>query len=288
MPEKLSNIAICESACATSDCYKLKEFIVDTPCSETKENLKIINTGTISKYVNLWGIKHMVYLKERYLYPCASKKTFFEQFTNTYGEKSKKPKIIIKGLTLLDACIDVQGDTIPGKSTLVICNDNIDTLFAILAFLNSALPFFYIKEKYASNSYNGGIVFQKAMINDLPIPRFSNEQFLSLTNFGKELFKLSTEQKNINNEYITLIETEFEIDRKKILNWYELSFKEFLNKLNICVKGEDKDELILRFNKYKSKMSSIKEKIQDIEEQCNKYILSMYKMTDDDIHIILR
>ena len=288
MPEKLSNIAICESACATSDCYKLKEFIVDTPCSETKEKLKIINTGTISKYVNLWGIKHMVYLKERYLYPCASKKTFFEQFTNTYGEKSKKPKIIIKGLTLLDACIDVQGDTIPGKSTLVICNDNIDTLFAILAFLNSALPFFYIKEKYASNSYNGGIVFQKAMINDLPIPRFSNEQFLSLTNFGKELFKLSSEQKNINNEYITLIETEFEIDRKKIVNWHELSFKEFLNKLNICVKGEDKDELILRFNKYKSKMSSIKEKIQDIEEQCNNYILSMYKMTDDDIHIILR
>ena len=126
------------------------------------------------------------------------------------------------------------------------------------------------------------------MINDLPIPRFSNEQFLSLTNFGKELFKLSSEQKNINNEYITLIETEFEIDRKKIVNWHELSFKEFLNKLNICVKGEDKDELILRFNKYKSKMSSIKEKIQDIEEQCNNYILSMYKMTDDDIHIILR
>ena len=49
-----------------------------------------------------------------------------------------------------------------------------------------------------------------------------------------------------------------------------------------------KNALFNVVNKYKSKMSSIKEKIQDIEEQCNNYILSMYKMTDDDIHIILR
>ena len=35
--------------------------------------------------------------------------------------------------------------------------------------LNSKLAISYIKEKYSSASYNGGIVFTKDMINNLPV-----------------------------------------------------------------------------------------------------------------------
>ena len=38
-----------------------------------------------------------------------------------------------------------------------------------MAYLNSKLPIFYIKQKYSSASYNGGINFSKEMINSLPI-----------------------------------------------------------------------------------------------------------------------
>ena len=38
-----------------------------------------------------------------------------------------------------------------------------------MGLLNSPLPIFYIKNKYSSSSYCGGITFTKNMINDFPL-----------------------------------------------------------------------------------------------------------------------
>lgn len=168
----------CENACATSDAYKLKGILHNPETIKFNPNIhiKVINTGTIDKYVSKWGTKEMTYLKDKYLHPILQKEEFYKNFTNSYSKKAKKPKIIIKGLTLLEACLDIEGNILPGKSTLVITNDNSDELKFITALINSKLPFFYIKEKYASSSYNGGINFTKGMLNTLPIPKTTKEQ----------------------------------------------------------------------------------------------------------------
>lgn len=168
---KLIDYCECENACATSDAYKLKEIIKNIPENDFSEDYyKIINTGTINKYYSLWGIKEMTYLKDKYLCPVVLKKEFVALFSNTYSKKTAKSKLIIKGLTLLDACLDENGIIVPGKSTLVIPSDNIDDLKFLLGIINSSLPIFYIKEKYSASSYNGGINFTKDMINNLPLP----------------------------------------------------------------------------------------------------------------------
>jgi len=160
-PERIIDLAECESACATADAYKLKPLINDF--HEKKYNsdkhLKIINTGTIGKYYVKWGKAEMTYLKDKYLAPTVNKDKFIKQFNNSYSRKSLRSKIIIKGLTLLDACLDEEGVIIPGKSTLIISNDNIVKLKILLAIINSRLAFFYIHEKYPSSSYNQGINF---------------------------------------------------------------------------------------------------------------------------------
>jgi hypothetical protein len=83
------------------------------------------------------------------------KAQFLEYFPNSYGEKSLKRKIIIKGLTLLDACIDLKGEIIPGKSTMMIPASE-ETLYLLMGIINSKIMIFYVKQKYASSSYNGG------------------------------------------------------------------------------------------------------------------------------------
>ena len=65
--------------------------------------------------------------------------------------------------------MDLNGDYLPGKSTLVVCNDNIDMLKIVCALLNSTLAFFYYKVKYTSCSYCGGISFTPDMINAFPV-----------------------------------------------------------------------------------------------------------------------
>src|SRR5690606_14619763 len=110
---------------------------------------RIVNTGTIGKYVSRWETQPMVYLGDNYLRPVVNREEFFSNFKNAYSKKTLRPKIILKGLNLLDACLDLDGSTIPGKTTLVITHkeDSLDELIFLLALINSSLIFYYIREK---------------------------------------------------------------------------------------------------------------------------------------------
>jgi len=174
---RLSQIGLCENACATSDAYKLKEFIEEKAETDARvAHLKIINTGTIGKYVSKWGKREMVYLGQRYLQPVVLKARFLANFQNSYGKKSILPKLIVKGLNLLDACLDSEGEIIPGKTTLMVTSESPEGLKFLLGLLNSKLVFFYLKEKYPASSYNLGTTFTKDMINNLPIPALSGKR----------------------------------------------------------------------------------------------------------------
>ncbi|MGC4128621.1 MAG: Eco57I restriction-modification methylase domain-containing protein [Bergeyella sp.] len=219
----LSNYVTCENACATSDAYKIKPFISNNPYNQNR--LKIINTGTIGKYCSKWGEREMTYLKDKYLTPTVNKNEFFKEFTNSYGKKSILPKLIIKGLTLLDACIDLEGIIIPGKSTLVITENkgNEENLYFPLALINSNISIFYIREKYRGASYNQGINFNPDMINNLPIPPmtestknkiiFLTQSILSSIGENKDISELQRELDlifyklyNLSDEEIAIIE----------------------------------------------------------------------------------
>ena len=166
----LSQFAQCENACATSDAYALSPFVRNmTEPYDQVEDFKLVNTGTIDKFINKWGYKEITYLGEKYLQPIVNRQTFISHFGKSYIGKSLAKKCIFKGLNLLDGFIDFNGEYLPGKSTLVVCTDNTNHLKFICGILNSKLAMFYIKAKYASSSYCGGITFSKDMINSFPI-----------------------------------------------------------------------------------------------------------------------
>jgi len=183
----------CENACATSDAYKLAPLLVDLSQEdrESGKYLKIINTGTIGKYSSKWGKREMVYLGSKYLCPGVLKEQFNKEFENSYSKKSVKPKIIIKGLNLLDACLDGQGEFIPGKSTLMISDNNSEKLKLVLAIINCSLSIFYLKEKHPGASYNQGTSFTKDMINKLPMPRLSDEEQQTLIKIVDQILAIT-------------------------------------------------------------------------------------------------
>src|SRR5690606_17192535 len=87
-------------------------------------------------------------------------------------------------------CFDPEGQIIPGKSTLVVSNQNITYLKFALGLLNSKLPIFYIKEKYRGSSYNQGINFNKDMINNLPLPELDNKIITLMLRFVDQLLSI--------------------------------------------------------------------------------------------------
>ena len=168
---KMSELCDFQNSCATSDAYKLRPLMqnLDGPF-DPKKYFKVLNTGTILPFADKWGKSAMVYLGEKYMKPVVDREAFFEEFPNSYSKKAQKPKVIIKGLNLLDATLDVDGTTIPGKTTLIGTSSEPDNLYLALGILNSKFALFYIKNRYPASSYNEGITFTKDMLMDLPIP----------------------------------------------------------------------------------------------------------------------
>ncbi len=168
---KMSELCDFENACATSDAYKLKPIMQNLEGNfDPKKHFKVINTGTILPFANKWGKSEMVYLGDKYLFPVVEREAFLREFPNTYSQKAQKPKVIVKGLNLLDATLDLDGSIIPGKTTLIGSSAKPDDLYFALGVLNSRFALFYLKNRYPASSYNQGITFTRDMLMDLPIP----------------------------------------------------------------------------------------------------------------------
>lgn len=213
---RLDSVGTCENACATSDAYKLQSLIKnasDEP--DSAKYFKVINTGTIAKYVSRWGAREMVYLGDRYMRPVVSKKEFLTEFPNSYGQKAGKPKLIAKGLNLLDVCLDENGAYIPGKTTLIVTAGSIRQLKLLVAILNHPIAMFYMKEKYPAASYNQGTSFTKDMINSFPLPKMSEADVDILVTMVDEIV---TERSNQRSSDI--IEERL---RSQIFDLYQLS-----------------------------------------------------------------
>lgn len=199
---RLGSLILADSACATSDAYKLKPLVFNADGQFSSENyLRLVNTGTLSKYFTKWGIKPITYLGLKLLEPVVDKSEFVNHFKKTYKTNALAKKIIVKGLTLLDAALDLDGKMIPGKTTLILRSDDEDLLKFTVAVLNCPTSIFYIKAKYSSSSYNGGINFTKDMLNSLPIPN-GTEIRIKVVNLVDDLYARIKVDCNINVDNI--------------------------------------------------------------------------------------
>lgn len=107
----LKQIAECENACATNVAYELSPYVFNVNADyDPVRCLKLVNTGTIDKYANKWGVKEITYLGSKYIYPVVDKNKFRANFGVAYVRKAFSRKLIFKGLNLLDGFIDFNGE----------------------------------------------------------------------------------------------------------------------------------------------------------------------------------
>jgi type I restriction-modification system DNA methylase subunit len=288
---KMSDFLPCENACATSDAYLLKKIIYNNEIL-SRNDLRIINTGTIAKYVSYWGIYKMTYLKDKYLYPSCKRDEFNRTFSNSYALKTITPKLIIKGLTLLDVCMDHEGTIIPGKSTLIIKSNKIEKLKILLSFLNSVLPIIYLKNKYISMSYNGGITFTKDMFNTFPFPKLSSIQQRTLSQISDQMIDQSIALYKVSDEFISMLTHRFIKFKasKSFLKWYTMehaTFVAYLRRQKLIISLADELEVLELFKIFKSKAAIIQTEIDQINKKLNLEVYQLYNMTQSEITSLL-
>ena len=174
IPNKVSDLCVVESPFTVSEAYELIKYIKDNKNASQNEYFKFINTGTIDRYVALWGIKATTYIKTKYQFPIVKKRDFEKAFPKR-NNQARRAKIIISGMRHFECIYDKKSEYIAGKSTVIISSPNEIDFVTLCAILNSKLITYYLKEMYSSSGIDGGISFTPNIIRGLPVPKPSKE-----------------------------------------------------------------------------------------------------------------
>jgi len=284
---KVSDYAVCDGSCATSDAYKLKDLVEDSRIVNDGF-MRMINTGTISKFVSRWGYSPMTYLGDKYLTPVINTTRFANEFGNSYYRKAIQPKLIIKGMTLLDICPDFDAQIVPGKTTILLISEDENNLRFLLVLLNSQLPIFYIKQKYSASSYNGGITFTKEMIGGFPIANFSDKEREFMIKTSQSYINLHSKLQENSHRFMSLVMNEFSIDKapSKISTWYYLDFSDFTKALKTKLSLTQKDDLLELWNKYQPQLAALDAEIKALDKEIDQKVYELYGLTPEEIAIV--
>lgn len=160
----------------------------------------------------------------------------------------------------------------------------------ILAILNSQLIKNYWLSKYNDNKD----LFPKIkgyQLKQLPIKEISLENQQPFIEKADQMLSLNKELQEISEKFQRNLQREFSLETlsKKLQNWYELSFAEFLKelakaKLNLTLsqKAEWEDYFLAE----QQKAISIKSQIDQTDKEIDQMVYELYGLTEEEIEIV--
>ena len=159
-----------ESSSTVAEAYDVKRYLIDSE-NISEGDKKLINTGTIDRFISLWGVKKTQYIKNQYKHPVIRREDL-NKLKQTRIDQSNDKKIIIAGMAeSIESFYDQNADYLAGKSTTVIRGKSSANLKYLTAVLNADITTLWYRVYYNSLSMAGGY-FNINKIDTIPIPSF--------------------------------------------------------------------------------------------------------------------
>ena len=166
----------------------------------------------------------------------------------------------------------------------------------ILAVLNSKLLSYYFVKNTAKSVRK---LFPKIILNDLrkfPIKKINPvEQEPFIENADKTLV-LNKEFQEVNKKFSNYFSGQYKFDKltKKLENWSELTFAEFITELNKSIKitgqipltKKDEFDWIELFEENKTKVQTLKSQIEATENEIDKMVYELYGLSPEEINVV--
>ena len=185
---KFSDIVDFSSPCTVGEAYKIKEFLQDS--NSASECKKLINSGTIDRYVSKWGSKRTTYIKGRYLHPVIANKSLASINNNRYEQSSMRKIIVANMTTVLEAFLDTDAEYLAGKST-VIGTGNYQNLQFLTGLLNSNLISIWYRSVHHSTKMSGEALSVTAdRLNAIPIPNVTPDERQPIITLVRKIISL--------------------------------------------------------------------------------------------------
>jgi hypothetical protein len=215
--KRLRDLGLNIGAAATvGEAYELKAFVEEgnPPYKNVK---KMINTGTIDRYVSLWGKRPTKYLKDDYENPVVKDSKIKSINLNRFAQCAS-PKIIISGIRSLEAFLDKEAEYLAGKSTSIMyfqVEEDLRTLKIVTMILNSRpASFWFFKTFSAGGMSGGGGSISPKDLALIPVPAFKERDMINL----EKLYDSYVQNMNASA---------YEIIDRKLAELYGLTEEEF-------------------------------------------------------------
>ena len=212
------------------------------------------------------------------------------------GTKNKEkhdisPRILIRRTGNFLCCVMLKEPALT-ESTLYSCSlkSNVIEIYYLLSILNSKFLTYIVRQNMITNEQ----AFPQIMMSDiqlLKIPVPKGEIQNSLKNQAKTIESSSKELNELSLKFQRTLQRKFEFDSlpKKLENWYELTFKEFVKelakkkvKLSLSEEAEWEDY----FLQEQPKAVAIKNKIVATDKAIDKMVYELYGLSEEEISIV--
>jgi type I restriction-modification system DNA methylase subunit len=289
----------------------------------TQENdgFKLINTGTIDPYCNTWGIEELTDKGTKYIEPFLPLNS--EEISKNRNELYSNPKIIISKIGLkCEAFFDREGHY---ASINTNCIHSFESNFIpeyILCWINSKLYNYMFECFFDGLRMSGGYLLFSApnlrntYIKPLAVPQ--QIPFKKLSQIVERALKQFLIAKTNFSSYLSSKYDLIKLPRK-LENWHELEFGEFIKELNKAIKSTNKTrakeaviildekeerhettpyEVIQTLNKKdefewmelfeenKKKAQELQTQITATDKEIDQMVYELYWLTDDEIKIV--
>lgn len=282
----LIEIAEVNGAASVSEAYDIQNLIEDS--NDVTDHLKFINTGTIDRYVSLWGFTKMRYIKVLYDKPTI-KRAELKKFSSKRYQESISNKIVIAGMTKKIESYYDSGEFLAGKSTTIVISDE-STLKYLIGILNSPFMTFIYKTLFRSLSLKGGFMrIGPPQIKSLPIINSNPEIRLLIIENVEKLIRLNKEVMEEKLRFKNWLLTNYPMDKfsKKLENYQKLSQNLFFKELKRIKVDTSKNPEILEeeFQKSSESVNQLLENVNTIDNTIDNLVCDLYELTEAHIDI---
>lgn len=175
----------------------------------------------------------------------------------------------------------------------------------LLALLNSKLSFYIFSNYYSGGGLGStGIRFKKEFLSNLPIAKADNViPFVKKVN---EILTNTTQSQSVINKFVKYLNSQFQLEKltKKLQNWHELNFGDFIKELNKAIKAnnklrvkdglnpvaeltkKDEFEWLDLFEENKQKAQALQTQINQTDAEIDAMVYELYGLTEEEIKIV--
>ena len=165
----------------------------------------------------------------------------------------------------------------------------------LLAILNSKLIEFYLKQ-IANTSGMGTTRWINIYVKEFPIALSNKKTEVKLSKLSGEISNFIASLNRTNRTFSKYLTTNYELGKlsKKLINWHELDFVEFIKELNKAIEKKggsqltksDEMEWMELFEAKSSEAQTLKREIENTDREIDQMVYKLYGLTKEEIEIV--